>query len=107
MPFDDLLPDTFDVLEAAEAVVDGRLTETETVIARGVDGRLVWRDTDDVVYDPAGEIIIEADLLTRHRLALGNVLAFDDGSRFIVSGRPKLRRAAIDDHHTSAPVRSA
>lgn len=107
MAFDDHLPDAFDVLEITEDVVDGRTVETETPLAQAQTGRLVWRDPADVIYDEAGRAVIEAYLLTRYPLAVGNVVDLADGTRLVVSGRPFARHGSSDYRFTNAPVRVA
>lgn len=105
MPISRLFPDRFDVATVAEDTVDGRLAETVTIVDRDVPGRLLPRAPDDVLYDPAGKVVADADVLTHYPLGLGHAILIGD-ARHTVTGVGQTRRDARRIRFYSAPVRT-
>lgn len=106
MSFDRLLPNLGTVSTVSETVVDGRRQQTVSEVATGVRFRVVERAPADVIFDPEGEIVTDADLLTRHPVELGQIVALDDGRTFVISDRPNALQAARTVHHYAAPART-
>lgn len=107
MSLDRLLSLSAGVYLPSGDVVDGRRVSTRTLVEAEIAVRIVDRDPADVVFDTGGEVIVDADAISRYPLELGQELDVSDGRRFVVSGRPKARRRRGPDvAFVSAPLKS-
>jgi hypothetical protein len=94
-----------DVLGVADTVVGGLLTASETAVATGVAVWVSDRKPKDTVYDEAGTIIVDSDVLTMQALETGQHLVLTDGRRYVVTGAGAVKRGSSSVHHLKFPAR--
>lgn len=89
-----------DVVDPGEdTVVDGLLGSTETTVSSGV---LVWvedRAPADVVFDEAGAVAIDADVIALDAFTVGHRLDLADGRSYVLVSAAAPKHGLRGLHH--------
>lgn len=107
-PFERLLAKhpAADVVDpGTDTVTNGLLGSTESTVASDVPVWIEDRASTDVVFDEAGSVVIDADVVTVREITVGHRLDVADGRRYVIVGpaAPKHTRRGL--HHREYAAR--